>query len=386
VRILFVASRFPSPPLRGDQARAYHQIRLLGQRHRITLACFASDGAASPALPGCAETIALPLRKAACALRLVAGVFGKSPLQTELYRDATLTQALGRAIADGCFDVAHVQLARMAPHLQAATRVPRLLDLVDAISLNMQRRAERDLAPLGFVARIEAARLRRYEQELVQRFERTTVVSEQDRQALGAPERVRLNPNGVDLAAFPFRPQPVEPPTIVFTGNLGYFPNVDAVRFFAEEVLPLVHRARPDAIFEAVGARPAPGLARLARRDPHMRLTGPVSEMAPHLHSATVAVAPLRTGSGQLLKVLEAMACGTPVVASSVALSGIDAEPGRHVLVADTPEAVAGETLRLIGDAPLRQRLAREARALIEARYTWDRVVADLERLYEEIV
>jgi len=386
VRILFVTGRFPYPLLRGDQLRAFHQLRLLGPRHRITLAAFGGDPSAGEArdalAPFCERIVSVPLGRAAMGRNLVRHGFSSLPLQAALYDDPRMAQALRALAADGEYDVAHVQLARMAPHLASCPARARVVDLVDALSVGMERRAARDRPPGRWLARLEAGRLRAYESRVCAEAEQAVVISAADRDALGAPPNVAVVPNGVDLEHFSFGRARREPGRVVFTGNLGYFANADAVLWFATQVLPLVRRSLPGTRFQVVGARPPRALRRLARGDGAIDLVGPVKDVGARLRSAQAAVAPLHAGSGQSNKILEAMASGTPTVATPLATAGIEARHGEHLLVATTPEAFAGELVRLLGDAALAERLARAGRALVQSAYTWERSVERLEAVY----
>jgi sugar transferase (PEP-CTERM/EpsH1 system associated) len=387
VRILFVAARFPSPARQGFQVRAHHQLRLLAPRHRITLVAFApvepSRAAHADLARHCEEIVTVPLGRTEMLTALARGVLSDRPLQTALYETPAMRNALEGLLAERRHDVVHVQLARMARHVEGTT-LPVVVDLIDALSLNMERRAARDVGPARFAAALEAKRLRRYEQWLCRTFAHATVVSRVDRDAIGDFANLTINPNGVELERFPFRATERQGARIAFTGNLGYFPNVDAVEWFAKEVLPRVRRARPDATFIAAGTRPhrrvrslADGGAIIVQED--------VPDVGTVLAGATVAVAPMHAGSGQPLKILEAMACGTPVVATSIAASGLDAEPGRHLLVGDDAESFAAAVVRVLAEPDLARSLAEEARRLMEARYTWEQSVATLESIYSTI-
>jgi glycosyltransferase involved in cell wall biosynthesis len=253
---------------------------------------------------------------------------------------------------------------------------------VDALSLGMERRAARDRPTGRWLAALEARRLREYERRVCAQAEQTVVATAADRDALGAPSGLAVVPNGVDTKRFPFGGGPREKGRVVFTGNLGYFANADAVVWFATRVLPLVRRSLPAVRFEVVGARPPRSLRRLARGDGAFDLVGPVADVGLRLRSAQAAVAPLLAGAGQSNKTLEAMASGTPVVASPVAAAGLEARHGEHLLVAATAEAFASELVRLLGDEALAQRLAAAARALVDRAYTWERSVERLEDAY----
>ena len=386
MRILFLTGRFPYPPHRGDQLRAFHQIRVLGRTHRVTLVTFAG---APPAAEDrdevarhCERVVVVPLGPARMALGLARHALSSLPLQAALYDAPAMTGALRALAADGPWDVAHVQLARMAPHLAACPARARVVDFVDALSLGMERRAARDRGPGRWLARLEARRLRAYERRVCAEAEQAVVVSAADRNALGAPANLSVVPNGVDAARFPFGPGPREKGRIVFTGNLGYFANADAVAWFATRVLPLVRRSRPDARLEVVGARPPRSVLRLAGPDGAVLIVGPVADVGARLRAARVAVAPLQAGAGQSNKTLEALASGTPAVVSPLAAAGLEALHGEHLLVAPDAQAFADEVLRVLADDALARRLAAAGRALVESTYTWERSVERLEAAY----
>ena len=226
----------------------------------------------------------------------------------------------------------------------------------------------------------------RYERALCARWPRLTVASEDDRQALGAPASLVVNGNGVDVDAFARPAVRREVATVVFAGNLGYFANVDAVRWFVATAWGAVHAQEPAARLRLVGARPDPSLASLARATPGVELVGRVDDLAAELARATVAVAPLRAGTGHPLKVLEAMAAGTPVVCTTRAFGGIGATAGRHAFVEDTGPGLAAAVVRLLRDGVERQALAAAARAHVAAHHTWDHSVDALEAIYSELV
>jgi polysaccharide biosynthesis protein PslH len=386
LRILFLAARFPWPLRRGDQARAFHQLRLLAPRHRTTLLCF-HDAEPPPegrsALEGlCESVVSVPLGRAAMAGALARGALSPLPFQVSLYRHPPMTRALARLAAERRFDLVHVQLARMAPHAEGLV-LPRFVDLVDALSLSTRRRSARHRGPLRWLTALEARRLLACERHLCRTFEGACVVSPVDRDAIGGGPRLDVVPNGVDLVRFPFAREGREPATVVFTGNLGYFANVDAARWLVAEAWPLVRRAVPDARLDLVGARPAAAVRRLASGAAGVRVRGDVEDVLPHLRSATVSVAPMQAGAGQQFKVLEAMAAGTPVVATPVAAAGLAAGEDEGLCVAGTPGDFARAVVRLLGDPAHADRLAVRARGFVEEHHSWERSTARLEELHE---
>lgn len=386
MRILFVTNRFPGQLVHGDQVRAYHQIRCLAGRHAITLLSFGEvpeDSRWRVEMAACCErVIAVRRHPFGVALRAVAALGSRLPLQVAMYDAVPAVVGLDALLAAARFDLAHVQLARLGPMLRRLSPLPCVVDFIDALSLNMARRAAFDRAPVSWVARMESSRLERYERKICAEAAATAISSAQDRAAVGNFRNLHVVGNGVDLDQFPFVVPRDRGANVVFIGNLGYFPNVDAASRFALEVMPQLAARVPAARFTLVGARPAPVLRSIAARQHNVDLVGRVSDIHPYLADAAVAVVPLRAGSGQQLKILEAMAAGTPVVATTLSAAGLQAVDGEHLLIADGADAMADAIARLMSEGGLRERLARQARALIETRYTWKQSALDLERVW----
>jgi sugar transferase (PEP-CTERM/EpsH1 system associated) len=390
--ILFVTSRFPLPLFSGDRARAFHQLHWLARRHRVTLVTFA-DPTCGPAAHAPLERagvriVTVPFTKRGAAFRLAINAWSDLPLQAALYQSRRARAKIRELVAAEHFDLAHVQLARTVGLVGADLGLPRVVDLIDALSLNMQRRAAHDRGWARWAAQVDAKRLQAYEHQICDDVAAALVVAPTDAKAIGPYPSIVVNPNGVDVSAFPYVPAlgARDRRRLVFTGNLGYFPNVDAVCWLADHVMPHVWRDEPETRLTIAGARPHRRILALAKRDARIEVRGDVDRVHPVLASARVAVAPMRAGSGQLLKVLEAMASGTPVVTTSRGLSGIEGTPGEQLLVADDPAAFAGHVVSVLRDDRLAAKLGLSGRQLVERLYTWERSVADLERVYERVL
>lgn len=389
MRILFIAPRFPYPPIRGDQVRSYHFLRLLGARHCITLVAPVSPGFEKAAHETeahiGARIIAVSVRWWERIRSLGRFPTSSLPLQVLYFCTASLTRTVQELAREESFDLIHVQLARMALAVSEIDQVPKVLDFIDALSLNMRRRAQRERWPLGWALQLEAERMGRYEQQLISLFDEQVISSSEDKRAIGDYKSLHVISNGVSIEDFPYSEYGREDRVIVFSGRMGYFSNAEAAVYFATRVFPLIRREEPKAQFVVVGADPPRRVRRLARLK-GVEVTGYVSRMHDYLGRATVAVAPMLSGTGIQNKVLEAMASGAPVVATPYAVSGIEAIPGEHVLVAEDTEGLAECVLRLLKDQSLRGRLARNARRLVEEKYTWERSVAALEQVYSMAV
>jgi sugar transferase (PEP-CTERM/EpsH1 system associated) len=390
MRVLFVTSRFPGDLHSGDRRRAWEQLRLLAPAHAITLLTFEDDGGDPSQRQRvselCERVILVPRRRLGMLARAALALPGSTPLQVALYAAPGLQRALREACAQSPFDLIHLQLARLGALVpRASSAPPCVLDFVDALSLNMARRAQHDHGVMRFGASVEAKRLLGYERGLCGRITAGAVSASGDRAALGDPRNVQLVHNGVDPLEFPFAVEPRDDSAIAFIGNLGYFPNVDAALWFAAQ-MPRIRAARAGAELRLIGARPAARLQRLAAHREGVRLVGPVADVHPHLARAAVAITPMRAGSGQQLKILEAMATGTPVVATSIAAAAIEAVPGRDLLVADHAGDFADAVLRVLDDRALAAKLARNGRELVERRYTWQASADALERVWLDAV
>ena len=388
LKALALVTRLPVPPWRGDQVRAYHHLRLLARRHDVTV-CALVLGSVDPAHAAAVRALGLrlevvPLGLAPVPIALARALVDARPLQVLLYRRARAVASVRALVARERFDVVHAQLVRTGAYWPDAGGPPVVLDLVDALSENFTRRAARDRGPLAWASAIEGRRLRRYEPALVARAASTLVVAEPDRQALES-DRVRVVPNGVDLAAFPFRSSSPVPGRIVFAGNLGYFPNVDAACWLVDEILPAVRASRAEATVHLAGARPTARIRALAMRA-GVSLTADAPALAPEIASGAVTVIPMRSGSGLQNKVLEAMAVGTPVVTTPQVAAALHARDGEHLLVGESTADLATAAVTLLGDAARARRVADAAHALVAARYAWEASAAAVERAWLDAV
>jgi glycosyltransferase involved in cell wall biosynthesis len=190
-------------------------------------------------------------------------------------------------------------------------------------------------------------------------------------------------PNGVDTSFFAPQARPVEDDTLVFTGAINYFPNADAVIWFVSDVLPLIHKVRPGVRFSIVGNAPPESVRRLASS--HVEVTGFVDDVRPSIARSAVYVVPIRIGGGTRLKVLEAMAMRKPIVTTSIGCEGIDAAHGKSVLIADTPQAFADATLRLLADRRMAEALADAGHDLVRSRYDWASIGDAMGTAYEKL-
>jgi sugar transferase (PEP-CTERM/EpsH1 system associated) len=390
MNILFLTSRFPYPPHRGDKLKIYNLLKRLSRKHTITLLSFVS-GRRDLSYVGeieklgvRVETVVLP--KWRSLMNSLLALPGSEPLQVRYYTSRRMRARLRALLEERRYDLVHIHLIRMAQYGRSGEPPVRILDLTDAGSLYLERFYRTTRNPVKkYLLGIELGRLRRYE-SVIGEFSASLVCSAVDREVLadradGAT--IAVLPNGIDLSYF--TPDPArryDPRRIIYTGNLSYFPNSDGVIFFVREVFPLIRKVNPGVTLYIVGKDPPGSVRGLASTD--IVVTGFVEDIRGEYLRSSLAVAPIRFGAGTLNKVLEPMALGIPVVATSVGAEGLSLEPGRHLLVADTAPEFASCVNRLLADERLRSELAENAMRVVRARYDWDMVTDSLDEIYRE--
>lgn len=295
--------------------------------------------------------------------------------------------AVDRVIKAFAPDVIHIEGGGPAP-LARAGGTPTVIGIHDSRALRAREFRRLTSTPLRWLrARLIERACSAFERRWLPGAAACIVLSEEDRAEVArylGSARVHVVPNGVDVARYEFR-RTGQPGRIVFTGNFSWAPNVDAARRFATAIFPLIKRQWPAAEFVIAGAEPVPAVRALAAI-PDVRVTGTVPDLRRNIWSATVYVSPLRAGFGVKNKILEAMALGTPIVATSRSLTGLaDVVSGDHLLHAESDEQIAAAVQRLLNEPALADRLAENARQLVEQRYTWKAVAARYEAVLREV-
>ena len=390
--ILFLVHRAPWPPDRGDRIRSWHMFEALAKLapvHVAALADNADDAAiAHGKMAPLCKSLAIEVRSVSRPFALAQAILRREPVSNRLFKNAALARHVDALVRAG--GITHIVgfSGQMAQYLPAGFDGPVLMDFVDVDSAKFATYAEQDRRqPLHWVHAREARVLGAYEAAVARQVDASLFVSEAEaalfrtRSELGA-DKVRAVENGIDTDRF----DPAltfdavdsgEGPLAVFTGQMDYRPNIDAVRWFAAEVLPQVRQQHPAARFAIVGRAPTDEVRALASL-PGVIVTGEVPDVRPWLAAADAVVAPLLLARGVQNKLLEAMAMARPVVASAAAAEGIDAAAGQHLLVADDAASMAAAVGSLFDDRAAAARMGQAARAQMIARYGWDARLAPL--------
>jgi polysaccharide biosynthesis protein PslH len=404
MNILFVVPYTPNLV----RVRPYNIIRYLAARgNRITLVTIANSQQDQQDIdqlrPSCEAVYTFRQPRWRSLLNCLLAVGRDLPLQAVYCWNPAMADFLRELTTRVHFDVVHVEHLRGAEYglkLREAGRkpgseeVPVFLDSVDCISLLFGLAATQTKG-LGnrLMTRFELPRTRKYEAGLRRRFDHVLVTSPLDREAfleLSSPQGeggpISVIPNGVDLSYFaPDSQFQREPHTLVISGKMSYHANVSMVLNFAEKVLPLIWNQMPTVKLWIVGKDPTPEIRALAG-DPRVMVTGSVADIRPYLSKATLAVTPITYGVGIQNKVLEAMACATPVVSTPQAISALAAVPEKDVLVAEGAEALANVILRLIGSPLLQAQIGAAGRNYVEGHHQWPRIAEALENLYLDAI
>lgn len=377
MRILCLTSRLPYPPDRGDRLRAYHFIRELSKEHDLSLLSFIADDRerqhVEPLRAHCRDVQVVRLPAWRSALAVAAHAWRPEPLQALYYRSPGMRRRVALVLGRTPFDVAYVHLFRMAQYVDTAPGLYRIVDLTDAISEEVARSLPYRGPVSRLIYRLERPRIERCERQVCASREEVWLISQADRDVLASRcpgANLQVVPNGVDTDRFFATGQPCDPNRLIFVGHLRVFHNIDAATHLVQDVLPLVRQQVPECSAQIVGADPGPQVRRLADR-PGVTVPGYVPDLNGALNQAAVFCAPLRFCAGVQNKVLEAMAAGRPVVTTPAVNAGLGACAGREILLADDPEAMAGQIVALLRDAGLRQRVGQAGLDFVRRSYRW---------------
>ena len=392
--LLYLVHRLPYPPNKGDKVRSYHLLAHLAARHRVFLGTFIDDAADEAYVDEvrayCADLYIVRLSPRAARIASLRGLVRNEALTLPYYRDAGLRAWVARTLRSQAIDATVVFSSAMAQYVIDAPR-PTLVDFVDVDSAKWTQYAAQHRWPLSWLYRREGERLLAFERSVAQRATHSFFVTENETALFlsRAPEcagRVEAMSNGVDADFFSPQHDLATPYAdgelpLVFTGAMDYWPNIDAVTWFASEVLPALRARWPHLRFYIVGRSPTPEVQALASEG--VVVTGTVDDVRPYLRHAALVVAPLRLARGIQNKVLEAMAMGRPVVASRECAEPVDAVEARDFMTAGTVEEYHRQIETLLLSPERAAAMGHAARQRVVERYSWKAHLARIDRFLE---
>jgi glycosyltransferase involved in cell wall biosynthesis len=400
MHILLLTPALPYPPHQGGALRNFGILRgLRDAGHHVSLISFGAPGELSPLAELCAhlEMVAPPERSTAARLRDLATT--PQPDLARRLESADFRAALDALLRMTRFDLIQFEGLEMAIYMAAARAAqPRTRLIYDAH--NAEFALQRAIAqvetgsprrlPAAVYSRIQAGRIGRFERAVCAAADGVIAVSDEDAALLRpfrADGRAHVLPNGIfvdDYAPPDHKQLDLGDHVLVFTGKMDYRPNIDGARWFADAILPRIREQMPDARLYVVGQKPHASLQTLCEQEA-IEVTGWVPEVQPFLHAAGVYVAPLRMGSGTRLKILEAMAAGCAVVATSVAAAGLHDDARRALLLADGESTFAEAVIGLLRQPDRRAELGAQAQTVVRQHYDWSALIPCLLEIYGQI-
>ena len=389
--LLYLVHRLPYPPNKGDKVRSYHLLKHLAARHRVFLGTFVDDPDDEVHLDTvralCAGLHSVRLHPKPARIASLAGLVTGEALTLRYYRDAGLQRWVAQTAAAERLDAVVVFSSSMAPYAEGLG-LPTLVDFVDVDSAKWTQYAANHRWPLSWLYRREGNKLLAYERGLATRSARSFFVTEKEADLFRrlAPEcasRVEAMSNGVDAeyfvpAASRASPFAAGELPVVFTGAMDYWPNIDAVTWFALDMLPQLRLRWPALRFHIVGRSPTDAVRALACDA--VSVSGTVPDVRPYLQHAAVVVAPLRLARGLQNKILEAMAMGRPVVAAQECADAISADIGREMMAAADADTFMHAVDALLAEQQRAASLGAAGRHRVLLDYSWDAHLSSLDR------
>ena len=399
MNILFVVKEFPHSKVIGGPIIIYNRVKYLAEKHTVSLVAFDPQQVT--------EEQAETTRRYCHDMRLVPGterhglpgramnwLAGPVPPYFMLNYSTLMYAAIRDMVRDFSYDVAISEYSMVAQYLY---RNPDLEGIKRVMSVHecyyLARRKVFEFEGYnreGIAALMQMKGLKRFEFDMYADANRVLTLTPEGRDELLKirPDLdISVVPHGVDVEEFrPSRREEGARPTVMFLGNYPHDPNRDAVVFYATQVWPAVKKQVPDCRFLVVGRGPTEDMLELARRDESIEITGQVDDVRPYLQQSDVFVCPVRLGGGFRGKVLEAMACGVPVISTALGAEGLPAKDGENIILADSPEKLAETTIKMLQDPDQRDKIAMSARELMVEHYSWQLGVQILDGVLEQVV
>ena len=390
MRILYVCHRFPYPPKRGGKIRPFNMIRHLKEEgHEVYVASLTRSQEEEEAGKGladhCAGFVTGRVQSWKQNIRMVLKLLSRTPSSMGYFYSPELDRNIQGLLKRHTFNLIFVHCSSVAQYVSATKGVPKILDFGDMDSQKWQIYSRFKPWPLKWGYWLEGTKLEKEERRLAKQFDLCTCTTRAelatlDGFATGVP--TDWFPNGVDHGYFKPDGKGYDQHRISFIGRMDYYPNQECMIRFCRQVLPLIQERVQEACLDIVGADPTPEIKNLEEHK-GVRVTGSVEDVRPYVLRSTTMIAPLKIARGTQNKILEAMAMGVPVISSKVAADGIDAVPGEHLLVADTPEGYADHVISLMSDAKLRDQYAKAGRDRMLSHHDWNRSLKRLDQIIE---
>ena len=400
MHILWLKTELLHPVDKGGKIRTYQMLKELKRDHQITYLTLDDGSAAVDARENakeyCHELISIPHQtsakfSAAFYSELASNLLSPLPYAIRKYDSALMREHIVQLGASRRFDVVVCDFLAPAVNVPEELTSHKVLFQHNVEAIIWKRHYQVQTNPLKRAyLRAQWRKMWAFERASCQRFDTVITVSREDREMIKCEyeaENVYDVPTGVDVEFFqPSGDVGPEANNLVFTGSMDWLPNEDAIRYFTEQIMPLIRQKISDVTLTVVGRNPYPGLLELSKRDESIVVTGRVDDVRPFMEKAAAYVVPLRIGGGTRLKIFEAMAMEKAVVSTSVGAEGLPVRNEEELILADTPEAFAGSVVRLLQDREGARRLGQRAAARVRETFGWRRVAENFASICENVV
>ncbi len=398
LNIVFLSTENPYPPNSGHRLRTYNTLRDAATRHNVFFLGFAKSledlRYTDHLREFCksADSFVIPddISRKSLVKSLFLNLFSPLPYTAQKYYTAQMRRRLGEILEENRIDIVHFDMLHLARYRHDIPALPTVMIEHNVESLRLKRLAMNSSNPvLKMFLYFQYMKLHAFEKRECSRFDVCAPVSDYDRDCLremSPGARLRVVPNGVDTAYFSPGAEEIIPRSLVWVGGMKDLYNREAVEFFCTEIFPLIHEKVPEVRFVAIGKSPPPALEELARKNAKVEMAGFVDDIRGAVRRAAVYVAPMKSGGGTKLKVLNALAMGKAVVTTPVGAEGIEVTDGVHLLIADDAVSFAEKTIALLNDPELAGRLGQKGRERMLERYDWHIIGGEMDEIYWELM
>ncbi len=393
MNILFISRWYPYPPDNGSKIRVFNLLKQLSRGHDITLLSFAQGPISRERLTEmeyyCRSVRTVPYKEfSPTRLKALLGLFSTRPRSFVDTFSRDMQAVVKDQNANNLFDVVVASEMDSVPYALLTNHTPRVFEDIELSAIYEQFASQRSFVSKARYG-LTWCKLSWFIARMLPKFEGCTVVSEKDRELVmrikPGHEVLAVVPNGIDLEANTGEFGAPRPDTLIYSGALTYSANFDAMEFFLRDIFPLVKAQHPNVSLRITGDYDGVPVERLPLGN-GAELTGYLDDIRPAVAQSWGCVVPLRVGAGTRVKILEAMALGTPVISTSKGAEGLEVIHEQNILIADNPDDFAQAVLRLLNDEKLRAKLSANGRQLVKERYSWDICVRQLEQLLYQVV
>jgi glycosyltransferase involved in cell wall biosynthesis len=394
MKILMLTPYLPYPLLSGGQIRTYNLLKKLADKHEITLFALIKNDQKRRHIPHlekfCKKVkVFKRSEKPFTVKNIVKTAFSSYPFLVMRNHVPEVIEAVKTELATEQYDLIHAETFYMMPHLPQ-TKIPIILVEQTIEYLGYESYAKKRWRPLRWLLNLDIAKIKHWEKFYWQLADKLVVMSDEDQayiqRFVDEPDKVVVISNGVDTQWFKQKPQKLpSKPTILYVGTFKWLPNIEAVSFLVEKIWPQIKQTLPDAQLKIVGNAPTKEIKAYGAQDDSIEVTGRVEDIRDAFKQAHVLLAPVFSGKGTRYKILEAMASGTPIVATPTAVEGLKLSHGQQVLVGQDAQSLANLTLKVLNDPVLWKQLSQAGQAFVEQYYDWNLISQKLDKLYQSI-